>query len=206
MCPRCGTTAPPSDAPLITCTSCKLGFDPRSEPVARPPRREQKEYAPAPPGVIIRREPGEWTIMWSFDRIKGAGALGLGLLCAVVFVGNITTPGEKWYHLAALAAAALGMLYVGALLSFSHTVLRVDSKQVYVRIEPVRWGRLVWADRDEIERVYLRIPKSEPERWEIVLVTPRGELVVARFAWGEKDRATCVEDTLREAIAEIDAT
>lgn len=204
MCPRCGTTAPPSDAPLLTCASCKLGFDPRAEPVARPRRPERKEYAPAPPGVTIRREPGEWTIAWSFDRIKGAGALGLGVLCAAMLVGNLSTPDEQWYHLAALAVAALGMLYVGALWSFGHTVLRIDSKQVYARREPFRWGRMVWADRDEIENIVLRVPKSEPEAWEIVLVTPRGELVAARFAWAAKDLATCVVDTLREALDEIE--
>jgi hypothetical protein len=205
VCPRCGTETSPSDAALITCASCKLGFDPRAEPARRPPRRETKEYQPAPLGMTIRREPGEWTIAWTFDRIKGAGALGLGVLCAAVLVGNLSTPDEQWYHLAGLGAAALGMLYIGLVWSLSRRVVRVDGRQMYALSEPLRWGSRIWIGRHEIERVELRAPTSSARFWAVVVIAPRGEFTVGTFDERARDIASCIADTLREALDEIEA-
>lgn len=208
VCPRCGATAPPSDAPLITCASCKLGFDPRSEPVARPHRPERKEYQPAPPGFLIRREPGEWTVMWSFERWKGLGALVLGGVCAAMTIGNLSTPGERWYHLAALGAAAVVMLYLGVAWTFGHVVVRIDGRQLYRRREPLRFGRQLWIGRGEIEKVDMKRPEGRETWWTVFVVTPRGRITLAEFdegAGGAQEAATCLFEVVTEALDEIEA-
>ena len=142
---------------------------------------------------------------WSLSRGKGAGALGLGVLCAAVLVGNLSTPDEQWYHLAGLGAAALGMLYIGLVWSLSRRVLRIDGRQMYTRSEPLRWGSRIWIGRHEIERVELRAPTSSARSWTLVVRAPRGELTLATFDERARDLASCIADTLREALAEIEA-
>ena len=208
ICPRCSAESPPSDQPLITCATCKLSFDPRDEPVARPRRPERKEYEAAPPGFRITREPGELAIAWSFERMKGIVALGFAVFCASMFIGNRDTPGEDWYQLALLAGAVVLLAYVGIAWAFGDTALRVDSRQLTVRRHPLPFGRGIWIGRHEIQEIQVTRSNARHAWYSVVAITPRGAIVLAELAddnHGAKDAASCIADVVREAIDEIPA-
>lgn len=210
ICPRCSAPSPPSDQPLITCATCKLSFDPRDEPVVRPHRPERPEYEAAPPGLRIVREPGEWTISWAFERLKGIAALVLGGFCAAVLIGNLDTPGEDWKHLVALAAATLLLAYVGVAWAFGETVLHVDARQLMVRREPLPMTKRLWIGRHEILEIReTRSESAHPPWYAVVAVTPRGNYTLVELDdhgnRAAKEAAACVAAVVREAIAEIPA-
>lgn len=199
VCPRCGEESPPSDAPLITCARCKLGFDPRAEPVARPTRRaEPRELVRAPRGIAIERTRERVTIRYGFERLKGAGALLLGLVCAAMLIGNLRTPGEDVGQLVALGVSALLMFYVGALMAFTDRVLRIDGRQITATREPFGVGRNVRLLRADVDEVGVG---PSDRGWQVAVRGTGGARLLALVP--RKDAADCIAEVLREALAEI---
>jgi len=211
-CPRCGTVAPPTDEPLAHCATCKLAFEPRAEPPGRPDRNDRRpegEHVPAPSGLMIRREPGEVTLTWAYHRLQGVAFLVLGVICVVMLVGNLDTPGERILDLLLLGAATAFALYVGAARMFGTSVLRIDERQLLLRQEPLPLGRSVWVGRSELQEVEVRHDEGARHApWRVVAITPRGELTLATFDAGNsiaEAAASCVAEVVREAIADIPA-
>ncbi len=183
----------------MTCASCKLSFDPRSEPVARPTRRAKERELVAPPrGISIERTRDLVTIRWGFERLRGVGALALGMVCAAVLIGNLNTPGEEVSQLLLLGVAAAVMLALGALLALTDRVLRVDAWRLTVRREPFGVGRSIGLARADIDAIGV----AEAVRgWQVIARGKQSTAVVA--AMPTKEAADCVAEVVREALDAI---
>lgn len=207
MCPRCGATTPPAAEPLVQCATCKLSFDPNAEPVGKRTRpREstgtQTERGPA--GIVLTREPGEWTIRVPEQRAIGGFYLIVGAALLAVFFGVKGYPGQEAYHLVALLGFVLVFAYVGAAKLISDLVIRIDERQVTAQLRPLRMQQDVWLGRHEIAKLRAEKTGASTFPWVVFADTPRGPVAIVGIrARGQRgaDAAAFVEDAIREGLA-----
>ncbi len=205
-CPRCGAEAPPTGERLAHCATCKLAFDPTSEPVARPLRRRDPAGEPTPRGLEIRRAAGEVSLVWSYERLHGVAYLLIGVVCAAMLLGNLGTPGERVLDLVLLGAATAFSLYVGCAQLFGDTTLLVDARQLLVRHGPLPLRRRVWIGRAEIEGIEVRHSSARSRPWIVAARTPRGLIEIAEFQAGNamaEQAAECVAEVVLAALDEL---
>jgi hypothetical protein len=140
-------------------------------------------------------------VRWSFDKLRGFGALVLGVICSVMLVSNLGTPGESARDLLILGAAAVGLLFAGVVFAFGEMVLRVDSRQLVVRRHPISTGRAVDVSRDDIQDV---LAVQALRGWQVTVKTSRGTTIIA--ALETEAQALCVVEVVRDALATIPPT
>ena len=188
---------------------CKLAFDPKAERVAAP--RRDRAVAPEAEsvvrvsGIVIARDADATTIRWSYERIQGIAYAVLGVVCAVMLVRNLRTPGEQTSDLLLLGLATAGTLYVGSSRLFSDTVMRIDARQITVRHEPIPTRRTVWVGVPEIAEIKVTRSRARGTSWTVEAITPRGAIVLARFDPGSSEAADAAELVAQEIRAALAA-
>jgi hypothetical protein len=199
VCPRCGATSPPTDEPLAHCATCKLAFDPRVEHLEQP-RRARTTSEPVPGGLEIERTDDAHVVRWSFDKLRGFGALALGVICAAMLFGNLRTPDESVRDMVLLGAAAAGLLFIGAVFAFGEIVLRIDNRGLTVRRRPIAGAGAVDVSRSDIQDVQVA---TALRGWQVTVRTPRGVTIAA--ALETEAQAECIAEVIRDALVNIPA-
>jgi hypothetical protein len=215
MCPRCGTATPPTSDPFVQCASCKLSFDPTSEPVGTRTRKRANtatEIEHGPAGISLEREPGEWTIKIPDQRIIGICYVVIGAVLGMVFLEVKSYEGQEQRYLLALVGFALVFAYVGIAKVVSNLTVRIDERQLTATHGPLPLQRRVWIGRNEITKV--RGEKSDSTKYPYVVFadTPRGPIAIAgirdaaeRGAEAAAFVGTAVRDGLEATAAKTEA-
>lgn len=208
MCPRCGTAAPPAETALVSCTTCKLSFDPKSEPVGtRIRRRPGTQSGPeqrAPGGMVLTREPGEWTIKIPDQRMHGVFYGLVGTLLAWIFFQVRGIPGQETIHLVGLGGFALIFLYLGLAKITDDLTIRIDQRRVVALLRPVRLQRDIWLGRNEITKIRAEKTDSSKFPWVVFADTPRGPVALAGIRRGGErgaEEATFLAEAVRDGLA-----
>lgn len=204
-CPRCGTVTPPSDEPLVHCLTCKLSFDPRAEPVARPSRRapvaEATERGPA--GIVVARTSDAWTIRIPEQRFAGWFLLAVGLGLAGVFLAVRQIPGQQAKHLVALVLFALAFVYLGVGKVLNDLTIRVDEHEVIARLRPVRLQRDVMVLHRDVVKLRAVRGDSAKYPWVVLVDTSYGSFALAGIRHAGKkgeDAAAFVAEAVGEGL------
>ena len=131
-CPRCGATAPPTDARLVTCAACGLTFQPHEL------QRPHRAHTPEPPaGITVTRKPGLVIARWPFERWIG---LALAPLAATALIGTDYLLQEFGLGIATASTGALGLCfaYLAAVLALDHVELVITPDALIRRYRPLR--------------------------------------------------------------------
>ena len=174
-CPRCGTTKPTGAelVPLVTCTRCGLGFDPKPrEPV---PRRELVvASAPSVVKVVETADDAHLVIRDSIASGMVLTAIGAGLGWLLAYVIELAL----WQYVPFLAILGAFALYHGASRLLGRTVIYVgrDVIAAWQRPLPRRRERLAGG---AIAELAIR-PANAPglgRVFELVAKDPAGDAV-----------------------------
>ncbi len=206
MCPRCGAVSPPANEPFVQCASCKLSFDPTSEPVGTRTRKRANrgtEAEDGPSGIGLTREPGEWTIVIPDQRIIGVFYVIVSAALGAVFLEVRSFEGQEIRYLLALVGFALLFAYVGVAKLVSNLVVRIDERQISAVHGPLPLRRRVWIGRSEISKV--RAEKTDSTAFPFIVVadTPRGPIAIAGIRTAGQhgaETAEFVDAAVREGL------
>ena len=135
-CPRCGTTALPPEAGLVTCKRCALVYPPHE--VQRKLARSVEPDYPAPPANVDAFIEGDVVIVrWPLARYLGAFSISLAILLAVP-VHELS----HWYARAPFVAGIAVALYCGALQLFGSHQLAIAADGLTHHVPFAIWPAL----------------------------------------------------------------
>jgi len=194
-CPRCGTIAPPTADRLVTCTECKLTFDPTAERAAVSIRRNRG--AAMIERIKVTRAPAQLTVATSFERRKGIAitASGAAIMAGAVVVG---LPYGLLAATIGILIAMLGILFV------SPHVIRVDRVGISAGrlLGPRKMLPLTDLDKVETGAVY---GLDEKVAYYVVAVSASGPNTLL-FTTRSKELADHIARIVGDAVATMPPT
>jgi hypothetical protein len=132
-CPRCGTTALPPEAGLVTCKQCALVYPPH-EVLHKTSRSVEPDYPAPPPNVDAFIESDVLIVRWPLARYLGILMIAFAILLVV--------PAHElasWYARAPFVVVIVVALYAGVvqLLCFHQLAIASDAVTHHVPFAPV---------------------------------------------------------------------
>ena len=121
-CPRCGTTAPPPEAGLVTCQKCALVYPPH-EVQHKTSRSVEPDYPAPPPNVDAFIESDVLIVRWPLARYLGMLMIAFATLLAVPAHELVS-----WYARTPFLVLIAVALYYGVvqLLGFHQLAIAAD--------------------------------------------------------------------------------
>ncbi len=204
-CPRCGTIAPPTGDRLITCTDCKLAFDPTAERAAVSIRRNR--------GVAlieklkVTRAPAHLTVSSAFERRQGVqiAAGGVGLIVGGIVYG-VTTGTLSAGTLALITVAmtlGIAITMLGILFIAPH-VIRVDALGISAGRRLGHRNTMLLTELGSVERGVVNAANDQPTFYVCAVSGTRPKLLL--FTTRSDELADHVTRIVRDAVATMPTT